>query len=266
MADLKYSLLNIEKEKDKEGRTPTPYRINLNLKNKKLICLGVKHTKDILGKQSKIVLECLKESKVVLVETYNREIKKDNEIDFIIEKANEMNISIVECDLHPLKAISLAYNKSNGRKIILLRILMYLNKPERKKNLDKNIEDVIKIIKNEEFFSEIFEKENLTKEKICGLLNNFLIKNNKKRINEIDEADNIFPTPVENKTPLNKIIRKVSYIRDNNMLEKLEETLLKFNNVSYILGKNHIIRQEEVIKEIFKRVTSNPPKHHQFSL
>ncbi|MDP2947721.1 MAG: hypothetical protein Q8N88_06425 [Nanoarchaeota archaeon] len=251
MPDVKYKPLSIEEEIKKDKESSTPYILELKSKNKNLICFGIKHSSDFSEKQFEPLLQFIKKSDAILIETFDVKKEYDNEIKFILSKSE--NKQIIPCDINIIKAIILVAEKFDGKDVLVLRALAFLNKKERKIDIKKNILEIIDKIKSEEFFSEIYKKENLTEESFLQLFENYFIENNGKKIKDINVDDNIFPSPVENKTNLNKIIREVSYTRDVYMLKKLKETMSQFDNILYVLGKNHIIRQEEIIRQIFEK-------------
>ena len=249
MLDIKFKPLNIEEEIKKDKKTPNPYILEFRKGDKDLICFGVKHSCNFSEKQFEILLNYIKNSDAILIEANDLKKEYDNEIKFILANSNDK--IIIPCDLNILKAVILVSNKFDSNDILLLRALLFLNKKERKENLRKYISQILDLIKTEIFFSEIYKKENFTEESFVKLLEEYLLKNNGKKIDEINENDNICPSPVEIKTELNKIIREISLVRDAHMLEELKRALKNYDNVLYILGKNHIIRQEETIKKIF---------------
>jgi hypothetical protein len=256
MPDIKFKPLNLEEEKRICKETPIPYLLEFKSKKKNLFCLGIEHSSDFSHPQFKIIEDLIKNQEIILVESNNPSKEKDNEISFILSK-NENLIPIIGCDLNLLKAIVLISKKFDPKDILLLRSLVYLNKPERRADLKKYLSEVIEIIKNEEFFSEIYKKLGFEENFLSEIIEDYLMKNNEKGSEKITAEDSIYPTPLENKTILNEISREISYTRDAYMLKSLNDALNKFNRILYILGKNHIVRQERIITELFKEKNKN---------
>jgi hypothetical protein len=259
---MKPKILSIKEEIKKSRKVSSPYIIEFKKNKKRLICFGINHVSkgDFSSEQFKKFDKILKSIKkgIVLVEAPNNYIKNSRgnvlgELDYIIPKVKKKKLDIEGVDLNIFRGI-LRTEKRNYKEKILLRILFYLNRPDRREKIKENIDEIIKIIEKEEEYSNIYKKSKLNKKSILKALEKYLLRNNGKRIKEITKEDSIIPSPVEKKTPINKFIRKVSLERDRNMLSKLNIALKKYNNIFYILGRNHIIRQEPAIRDIFRKL------------
>lgn len=261
MPDIKYRPLKIEEEILREKETPTPCIFELEKNSKKLICFGIKHTNNFSDRQFKKfdeVLENLGEG-IVLVEAEDRLLKTQNknfpnELGYIIPRVIEENLEIKGIDLNMLGEILKFSKKYEAKDIVLIRSLAFLNKPGEKNNLKKNISRVANLISKEKDFSDIYLGAGLNEISLLALVEDYIKKVLGKNLNEIMEEDNLFPSPLENKHALNKICRDISYDRDAFMLKNLKETLENYDNVLYVLGKNHIIRQEETIRKIIENL------------
>jgi hypothetical protein len=174
-----------------------------------------------------------------------------NEKSYFYSESKKRGIDLIYADLNILSVLVKVSSNFNINNILLLRALFYLNKMERRAKIREYMDSLLEIIAKEDFFSELFEESGLDKELFINLLDNYLKKNNKKKIDEISKNDDIIPTPIDNKTSLNKIMKEMSYFRDVNMIKKLEGAIQKYDNVLYALGKNHIVRQERALRMMF---------------
>lgn len=264
MPNIKYRPLSMEEEISKELETPTPYIFKLEKGNKKLICFGIKHMRNYSDSQFERFDENLNDLKegIVLIEAEDKTIKEDktfsSEIDYFIFKSKEKDFEISGIDLNLLGEILKFSDKYEPKETILLLALAFLNKPGERTKIKEKISRVIQIISKEKDFLVIYDKSRLDEISLINLLEDYTKKILGKNLSEITEEDNLFPSPLKNKCVLNRFVREISYDRDAFMLKNLEETLKKYDNVLYVLGKNHIIRQEETIREIF-----NSTKHRK---
>ncbi len=259
---LKYEPMPIEKEIEISKKSLQFIKKEYVIHGNKLICLGVEHTSDLkkpqFGEIKKviedniihtIVLEISKEQ----LEKYNESENKIrfNEKGFIIELAEEKGIELVPGDWDIKDILMKNYKRFGEEETILLGVLLYLNK--RKTNIKEEIKKVYDSINNGGFYFPILQE--LKKEKdfdekdFRNLVEEFIKKNNNKKLNELTEKDNIIPSPIKNKTKLNKIMREISYKRDEFMLNNILEHI-KEKKVLYIAGKNHVIRHEPFLRKV----------------
>lgn len=259
---MKSKLLDIKEEIKKEGEVSTPYILELRKKEKHLVCLGIKHIgsegySDEQFRSFDKILEKLK-PKIILVERVGNNFENlQGEFGYFIPKAQEKNIEVRGIDRNMLGAILEVSNRFEPKSIVLLRALARLTRTDIRPQIKKHVSETLEIISSEKKFSEIYRESGLNEESFTEYLEEYIQVLLGKGLNELGEDDNIFPSPIDEKHSLNKIIREVSFVRDTFMLKNLRKTLEKYDRVLYVLGKNHIVRQEKVIEELFESSCKN---------
>lgn len=257
----KYKPLSIKKEMEISKNSPLFIKKEYLFNKNKLICLGINHTSEFTHPQFKEIISLVEKEKFsCIVLEISEEQLKDYELiknkedfkekDFIIRLAKEKRIPLLAGDAD-FKEILYKNRKEYGDKnILLIRILMYLN---HKKNIEEEISKIINHLETKDDFKKIFEEfkknEAITNDKFKEIIKNFMQLYTNKKLEEINYKDNLLPSPLENKTELNKIIRDISYKRDEVMIQKTFEKLKK-GAVLFIAGKNHIIRQEPFLRKL----------------
>jgi len=266
----KYKPMNLEKEIEISKKYPNYIIKEYFFDGKKLVCIGIDHTANLNHPQFKIIKDIIEKENISIIileiskEQFNQYRKTDKkklfkEKDFIIKLAKEKKIPLVPGDLD-MKEILLKNVKEYGKKnILILRVLVYL---KNKKDIKKELSKIINHLQNkDDDFKRIFEdlkkEEKITNQSFKRIIEEFIILNNGKRLEEINKKDNIFPSPIENKTELNRIVRDISYKRDEYMIKKIFENLKK-GDILFIAGKNHVIRQEPYLRDLEKMKVTNP--------
>jgi len=256
MSPINFRPLSITEEISKARNTPSPFVINLSNGRKRLVCFGLEHTSDSSHPQFRVFDEFLDsfDSGVSLVESPDISKSLLPELKQIVPSASKKGLVVRGVDLPLLGEIIKFSSKYDPKDAVLFRAIVYLNKPDRKGNVHDHIDNFLQMIKSENDFSVMFEKSGLDKSSLLDLLELYTFQVLSKGLSNITPNDSLFPSPVDEKHVLNKYCRDISLDRDSFMLKKLQEALEEFDSVFYILGKNHIIRQEDTIREIYKEV------------
>jgi hypothetical protein len=249
MFDVKYESISAEEERIISENTPMPYVIELNSEGKNLICFGLKHTNNFSGDLFERLSRYISMSDVVLAETYFARGEHDSEVDFIIAESMKRGVVVLPADINVFAGIIRVAKRYKKEDILLLRSLYYLSNRSFRKNLRRHIPEVLELMQGEDFFSELYKETNMNEGKFTRMLEEYVIRSFDVSIDEVEES--LVPSPIDDKTILNKIVREIDYYRDSNMIERLIEALKKFDRVLYVLGKNHIVRQENTIRRIF---------------
>ena len=259
----KYKPMDLRKEIEISKRHPRYIIKEYLLKGRKLVCIGVHHTSNLNHPQFKVIKNVFKKrdfSTIVLeiskeqLEYYKKIDKKYlfKEKDFVIKLANEKKIPIIAGDKGLKKILLENVDKYGKRSALLLRVLIYL---KNKKNLLEEVDKIIDYLDSKDKFKEMFrefkKREGINNGDFRKMIEDFILKNNNKKVNEITSEDNILPSPVENKTKLNKIMGDISYKRDKYMINQIRNNLKK-GDILFIAGKNHVIRQEPYLKKLEK--------------
>ncbi len=246
----KFILPTIQEEIDLVRSKPFLYWYNIKFGTKELICFGLHHTKDAshiqFNKLKEILIDfnpqcVILEATEDFVKSLKNNIHSTRDEREIICALLENKAMVIGGDLKIRETMMFLPKNKFSEDDILITLLLYQVHARSKKEKLAPID----------IFLEELTKENVNEnEKILTKTNEYLKIMYGKPLDEMNSKDNIYPIPVKEKCILNKISRKISEIRDNNMLETIETNIKRFDRVIFFAGRNHVIRQENFIKNV----------------
>lgn len=236
----------------KDTETPVLKFISID-KTKTLIQIGTNHSRNKENKQFEIILKELKKEKpncaifessaeelsILKTETKEEREKYHGELGIIYNYLNKKTKKI-GADLEFFDSIdklskqNFTQDEIDAYKVfsfMITEIILY------KHNLEDAINNACK-------HTKVLMNDNIRK-----MMNAHALVHNKKSLNELTASDDLTICPLFKNDSLSKVARKVSKLRDFNIVNVTLEALEKYSKVMLFTGLGHIIRHKKIFEK-----------------